>query len=173
MDNYIEQILKAKTTTMQQFKFVLSVALTVFGALILLMGPFSNSFGIGGAIIIIGAILIYVTKNGMNIEYEYEFTNGDCSIDKIINMSSRKKAYRFSVGDVQRILPYESDKFKNELQIDAKLSVLNLTSLEKEKSNNWYAFMIGNSSQTTAVILELDDRSLEHVRMYYKQKLEK
>ena len=110
-----------------------------------------------------GGYLIYYTKNCLNLEYEYEITNGDVSIDKIINKASRKHVLDFSEGDIQRILTYKSAKFQNELEINKKMSVEDMTSGDEENSDNWYAFIVNDKKNTVAVVLELKELELQNM----------
>lgn len=169
MDNYAEHILEKKIGASQMLAMIGAIMLTVSGVIVLLM----IKFGIGVIIIAVGAFLIYVAKENMSLEYEYEFTNGDCDIAKIINKASRKDKYKFSVGEVMRVLPYNSEKFKNELDVNAKLRVLDFTSGYEENNDNWYAFITSVGNEDKAIILELNEKCLEHVKVVYRQKFEK
>lgn len=166
MDNYTEQILDKKPSVKQRMALVGAIAVIAAGCVTLI----SISGSIGLSVIILGIVLVYFAKSAQSMEYEYLLINGDCEISKIINKSSRKKAYSFSAGDVQRILPYNSEKFQNELEVNSGLSIKDFTSGVKEGRDNWYAFI--TNTKSAAVILELNEKSLEHVRTYYKNKFE-
>jgi hypothetical protein len=168
MDNYTEQILQAKPTFKSMLAFAASVCLTVFGVILIMF----TSGGIGIMVIVVGAVLIVFTRGRQSIEYEYLIVNGDCDIACIYNKSSRKTKFSFTEGDVLRILPYDSDKCQNELQVNHELTVKNFTSGDKENSGSWYAFFVTGKGGTTAVILELNQRSLEQIRQNYKSKFE-
>ncbi len=165
MDSFTEQIIKAKPTGKQTLAFVGAILLTVVGVFCLLF--VSGSIGI--AVIVVGAFLIYYFKMNQNIEYEYSFLNCDCDVDVIINKTNRKQVYELSGSDVSAVLMYNSDKFQNELEINAKLTVKNLTSGNKDNSDNWYVFMVNSGNGTTGVVLELNDKSLEHVKAAYNK----
>ena len=168
MDNYIEQILDKRVSAKQVFYLVASCMVTFAGVVTLLF----VHFGIGIAVAAVGGILIYYAHLSQSIEYEYLFVNGDCDIAQITSKASRKNIYAFKAGDVQRVLPYESYKFQNELEVNANLSIRNYTSGYSDASRMWYAFMVANVSGEVAVVLELNEKSLEHIRDFYKNKLE-
>lgn len=168
MDSYVEQIFEKKPSAKDKMALAGAIFVTAIGVSMVLFVDFS----IGVLVIVVGAFLIYLAKNALAAEYEYEFTNGDCEIAKIINKESRKSCYKFSAGDVQRILPYSSEKFQNELEVNAELTVKDLTSGYEEKEENWYAFMLSVKGGSVAAVLELNEKSLEHVKTSYKQKLE-
>lgn len=169
MDSFTEQILKAKPTGKQTLAFIGAILFTVIGVYCLLF--VSGSIGI--AIVVVGAFLIYYFKMNQNIEYEYSFLNSDCDIDTIINKTNRKKAYEFAGSDVSAVLRYDSEKFQNEIEVNAKMTIKNLTSRNTDNTDNWYVFMVNFGGGTDAVVLELNEKSLEHVKsVYNKTKLQ-
>lgn len=168
MDNYVEHILEKKVATSQMLAMAGAIMLTVSGVVTMLF----IKFGIGILLIAVGAFLIFVAKEGFAVEYEYEFTNGDCEVAKITNKSSRKEKYKFSAGDVTRVLLYNSEKFQNELSVNAKLKIVNLTSGYNENQDYWYAFMLSVNDEDVAVIMELNDRCVDHVKTAYRLKAE-
>ena len=169
MDIFTEQILKAKPTGKQLLAFVGAILVAAIGVFCLLF--ISGSIGI--ALVVVGAFLIYYFKMGQNIEYEYSFLNCDCDIDVIINKTDRKQDYELVGSDVSAVLAYNSEKFQNELEVNANLTIKNLTSRDKENSDNWYVFMVNSGNGTTGVVLELNEKSLEHIKnAYNKTKLQ-
>lgn len=168
MDQYAEQILKANPTLKQRLLLAGSIALTAVGVFLMIF--VSGSMGI--TLIIIGAVLIGLSINRQNTEYEYEFTNTDCDIARIINKSSRKDVYSFTDGDVLRILPYSSEKFQNELQVNTNMAIKDFTSGNRDREKAWFAFLISASDTTTAVILELNEKTYNHIKKCYKAKYE-
>lgn len=169
MDNYTEQILDKKVSGKQILALAGAIIVTGIGVI----GILFLSSSMGFSVIIVGAVLIYLANRAQSVEYEYLFTNGDCEVSKIINKSARKKYFSFDVGDVQRILPYNSEKFQNELQINSDLTIKNLTSGFKFREELWYAFIVNSKGSSIAVILELYENSYEHVNSHYRMKLEK
>ncbi len=168
MDNYTEQILEAKATLKSRLALVVSYCILAVGVVIMAV----VNFIVGVLLIIVGGLLIAFTKNLQSIEYEYLFTNGDCDIACIINKSSRRNEMSFVEGDVFRVVKYSLDKCKNELEIDKKLSIMDFTSGDESNSDNWYVFFVTGKKGTNAVVLELNDKSLDNVKQNYKSKLE-
>ena len=169
MDNYTEQILPIKPTLKDFAFFSGSITLAIIGLALML---FMN-IGIGFLLLIFGCVAAYFTKKGLDYEYEYIFTNGDFEVAKIIAKSSRKNVCEVDEEDIQRILQYNSDKFQNELDINAKMSVKDYTSKLSDNSENWYAFMIKGKNKDTAVILELNEKNKEYINRIFKNKIEK
>ena len=167
MDKYTEQIIVKKPDGMDRLKIALCILVIIVGVLSILF----YDFGIGVAIVAVGGFLCYWANTYLKSEYEYLFINGDCDVARIINQSSRKDVYSFKESDVTRVLPYNSDKFQNEIEINDKLSLKNLTSGNKDNTDSWYAFLTNSGKETVAVILELNEKNIEHVNDCYKNKL--
>lgn len=167
MDRYTEQILEKRPDFKQRLLMLGAILVTALGVALLLF----VDFGAGVALAVIGGFLVYFAKLSSYAEYEYLFINGDLDIARITNKSTRKEIYSFNEGDVQRVLPYNSDAFQNELEVNGELSIKNFTSGDKENTDNWYAFLANAKNGTHAVILELNEKTLEHVKECFKKKM--
>jgi hypothetical protein len=169
MDNYIEQIVESKPGGLEYIKVIGSGILTAAGLFVfLLISP-----GIGLLVFALGIFLVHLSKNASKYEYEYEITNGDFSIDKIINKASRKHMLNFDESDIQRVLTYESAKFQNELDVNSKLVVKDFTSGNEKNKADWYAFIVNSKKDTMAVVIELDGRGREYIENYFKKRIER
>lgn len=167
MDNYTEQIVKSKPGLVQCLMLLGSILLDAVGVFATLF------FGGLGFLILCGAgFLTYLSARSLKFEYEYIFTNGDCDISKIINKESRKDVYELFANDVQRILPYSSDKFQNEMKINNKLSIKKFTSNNTGNQKQWYVFITKRDEKETAVVLELFPENVEYIKNIYKLKAE-
>ena len=168
MDSYTEQIIACRPSVKSSFLSGLGTALLVLGVFVF-MFIYST---IGCVIFLVGVIISIIGKKFRNMEYEYLFINGDCDVARILNKSSRKNMFSFKEGDVQRILPYDSLKFQNELEVNSKLQVKNFTSGNKKKSSMWYSYIVNGKSGNIAVILELNEKNIEHSKNIFKTKFE-
>lgn len=168
MDNYTEQIINAKPGAKQFLLFAAAIILTAFGVVAALFISFST----GAICVILGGIGIYFAKLNMSFEYEYIFTNGDFEIAKIIAKSTRKNVCEIHDGDIKRILPFNSDKFQNELSVNADLNVKDFSSGDESKADDCFAFISNNNGKDLAVILELSDKNKDYLKTVYKNKVE-
>lgn len=170
MDDYIEQVIKRKRAFADMLPFTLSYLIALAG-----MAVFAAvSIWFGALIIVIGGFLGSLTSKKLHSQFEYIFTNGDFDSAIIYNLAKRKEFFSFDADHVTRVLPYESDKLKNELDINKSLVVKNITTGREENKDSWYAFMINDKrGKQTVAIVELTDKALEHVKVYYKSKIEK
>lgn len=169
MDDYIEQVIRRKRTFADMLPFTLSYLIALAG-----MAVFAAvSISFGALIIVIGGFLGSLTSKKLHSQFEYIFTNGDFDSAIIYNLVKRKEFFSFDADHVTRVLPYESDKLKNELDINKSLVVKNITTGREENKDRWYAFMINDKrGRQTVAIVELTDKALEHVKVYYKSKIE-
>jgi hypothetical protein len=169
MDNYIEHIVETRQSMGAIFARSVGTALMVVGVFAAL---FFNLIIIGLLPFILGLVISLIAKSRTNYEFEYEITNGDFSIDKILNKSSRKHIIDFSEDQIKRIMLYDNPKFQNELDL-GKISVKNFTSGDKGKHEGWYGMIVDKGKNQFAVIVETDDRTKEYIEQYFKKKLEK
>lgn len=110
MDNYYEQLV----TTGKTSKYKIANGATyVFGVLgILFVGGGGVGLVMGLVLIAIAAGLFFLKRN-LYVEYEYGFTNGEIDVDKIYEMTRRKRAYSFSVKDLELLAPEDSYHVKD------------------------------------------------------------
>ncbi len=167
MDNYIEQIIKKNPDVKQRLLFVTAVLLTVFGVATMLI----LNMGLGAIVTAAGGFYLYFAKNQQSQEYEYVFVNTDCDIARIINKQNRKEVFSLKGGDVQKVIAYNSKEFDNEQQAHPNIIIKDFTSGDKSKQDDWYVFITNNMGKTTAVGLELNEKTKVYVETYYKNKL--
>ncbi|GAA0182760.1 hypothetical protein SH2C18_50820 [Clostridium sediminicola] len=95
MDQFYEQLLVTKKTTLYKVANVMMYVFAVFGVII-----FSANVIIG--ILLIGlAGAIFFLKKKLYVEYEYDFTNGEIDIDQILEMKKRVRVLTFKIKDVE------------------------------------------------------------------------
>ncbi len=167
MDNYTEQIVEKKPAEREYAMLVGAILLTAAGVLITCF--FNLELGV--LISAAGGASIYFATKAQKSEYEYLFLNEDCDIARITNKSSRKEIYSFKGGSVKRVIQYKSEAFQNEMQINKKLDVRDFTSGIEDNSSDWYAFLINDSKEETAVVLELNEKNQAHIKAYFKNKI--
>ncbi|MBQ9233878.1 MAG: hypothetical protein IJ167_07575 [Lachnospiraceae bacterium] len=168
MDNYTEQLISVKPRLKQLMPLFVAIMITSFGVMIAVFINFST----GAMLVIIGGIAIHFTKNNMLLEYEYIFTNGDFEVARILAKSTRKNICEINEEDLKRILPYNSDKFQNELDINSKMKVKDYSSGEKNERKDCFAFIKNDNGRDLAIILELNDKNKDYIKSVYKNKIE-
>ena len=81
-----------------------------------------------------------------------------------------EKVYEFEAGKIQKVLPYTSILFDNERQAHPDMIIRDYTSCFPDRKEKWYAFINNSKNRTEAAVLELNDKSIEHVKLFYKNK---
>lgn len=159
-DTYVEQSIKAKPGSDYYLKLVGCVAIMLLGVpLFLFVG------GPGLALILLGIILLTTFMGDSNLEYEYSLTNGSVDIAAIYNASRRKEKFQFNMDDVTMVVPQGS----NRIEMEKFVKKYDFTSHSKEAKS--VSFVIEKDSKKTLVSLELNDKCMEHVKMYAKNKM--
>ena len=101
MDNFREEVVVKRHQTMNQLVYALSwIMIVLFGffgiiQLYAVLGTIgSGSFpwlGLLLALVMIGlAVLLWLKKDTLRVEYEYTFTNGILDVSQVLNNSKRK-----------------------------------------------------------------------------------
>lgn len=168
MDSYTEQILQKKSGLREKLNYFISGLVLLAGITFVCF----VSLSLGILLVAVSCFLFYYAKLSYDVEYEYIFTNGDCDIARIKSKEFRKTIYAFQEADVQRVMKFTSGSFQNELEVNSKLNLKDFTSGIESNKENWYAFMINGKDTTYAVVMELSDKSLEHITKIFKNKVQ-
>jgi len=128
MDIFIEQIVKKKTGTKDYLVFIAAF----LGGFILIIAsmalvPSISIFIIGG--VCVGAYYLITSRN---LEYEYSVTNGEVTIDKIINRRKRKRVISIEAHDIEVL-----EKYKPEEQSAKKYSERLFVSESDDGKDAW------------------------------------
>jgi hypothetical protein len=108
MDNFYEQLVTTYKTVYYKamtFLMYITAILAVFNLLTFSFVP--------GLILLIGSAALYFYRRNLYIEYEYDFTNGEIDIDKIIQMKKRTRVLTFNIKNAELLAPENSDEVKS------------------------------------------------------------
>lgn len=104
MDNFYEQLVITHKTV--QYK-IMNFLTYLAGILALLM---MTTFNFIPAIMVLAvAVGAYFFKKKLYVEYEYDFTNGEIDVDKIVEMKKRTRVLTFNIKDVELLAPENSN----------------------------------------------------------------
>ncbi|MCJ7689168.1 MAG: DUF6106 family protein [Clostridiaceae bacterium] len=107
MDHFYEQLVRADKTGFYKTVKVATYVLGIIGLLI-----FNVNF-ILSIILIVAAAACFIYKKELFVEYEYQFTNGEIDIEKILEMKKRKKVTTFNIKEVTLLALEDSDAVKD------------------------------------------------------------
>ena len=164
MDRYNEKIIKGKPSAGKYIGVAVSIVVTVLGAILTIFVPF------GIFILMVGILLIILTKNSINFEYEYIIVNGDIEVAKIIAKKKRKTVMEINLEDIVYMDKAYSNKVEHDVKSKTALSVHDYTSQNKENQENFYAIYAVDNGKETMAIFEFDDKCLEHMKLYLREK---
>lgn len=108
MEAFYEQLVTTQKTAIYS---ACSMLTYIFGGLGLL---FLWTMKILIAILFIAiAVGLYLYKGNLYVEFQYDFTNGEIDVDKILEMKKRKRVINFDIKKVELLAPENSDYVKN------------------------------------------------------------
>ncbi|MBR1598466.1 MAG: hypothetical protein IJ661_06150 [Lachnospiraceae bacterium] len=158
-DSYVEYAVKTKP----EKNFYLGVT---GGILCIFLGVFLLLFDlIGIAIVLIGICLIVFFGKTKNIEYEYIITNGNVEISAIYGASRRAVKKQFDATLIKMVCPGDSNRIEGQ-QFDKRYDY---TSKDKEAGS--VAVVIERDDKKELVLLELNDKCIEHMKTYLRHKV--
>ena len=96
-----------------------------------------------------------------NLEFEYSFTNGYVSVDKIINRNSRKRLTAFECKEVEEIGAYEKNKTR--LQ-NRELQSRIFASQYADGRDAWYVIVNAKKTGRTLLVFDPDEALLQAVK---------
>ena len=143
---------------------VLMVLMALLGMMMLPM--LFSSFSVFGlietAIMIGGAVLLFLRKDRLRAEFEYTFTNGELDFAQVFNNQKRKSLGTMRVKNVEAFGPVDSNEFRK---------LLNMPGLKRK---NWflnreaklYYFYYQKESNKTMIVLEPSAELVEMIRKY-------
>ena len=176
MDNYYEQIVKKRFTTLQMNTIILGLILDIVSIVLCIVFSGIISVLIPVSLILLGVgvwLVIYLIRN-TKIEYEYTFVMGEMRIEKIKNQSKRKKIAAFDVKDIDDI-----GKFLNretgEKNINPKSFPNVLHVEENETKDDTYYVVIHDKlkGKHALLIFTPNETTLQKLRPYLSVELKK
>lgn len=157
MDVFIEQIVKKKFGPKDYMIFAGIVLACVL--LILLSMLFIPTLSM---LVLIGVCVgAYYLISMRNLEFEYSVTNGDITIDKIINRRSRKRVISFDAHAVEKMGKYNPEEHRQK-SYASKL----FASATEDGSDAWY--FVGNHTQkgNVLVVFSPDEKVLKAIKTF-------
>lgn len=111
-------------------------------------------------IVEIVALLIFIVRYLMYIDYEYELYNGNITITNIYNASIRRVVQKININDVERVYVTEKEEVKKKGVISAYNT--------NAKNLKIYAFELNNNK---IIELALNKEMENMVNIFYRKKI--
>lgn len=167
-DVFLEQIVKQQ----KSFKEILrNVAIIIVGLLLaaglflLLLTPFRLKEYLGMFVFLILAGVVYYTwyiVSGLNLEFEYIFTNGEIDVDKISNKRKRKRITTVRVSQASSFGEFDYSAFDK----SAYAHVYNASAFLKGQ-DNYILDYANRDGEKCCLIFTPDEKMLEAIKKYY------
>lgn len=169
LDNFHEEIAVKRNRTFNSIAYVLCWVAMLLCALFAMMNLSMLTSGAFELVYIIQllisgalAILIYVKKDNLRIEYDYTFTNGDLDVGKVFGNSRRKLMTSLAMKNVESAGPVTDKSFQR------------FMNNKDVKKHNWfvnrdahlYYFYFTKNEVRHAIILELSEEMITMLKPY-------
>ena len=169
-DVFVEYMIKKKTSG-KDIAMMLGAA--VLGAVliigsILLTGLFHVPPMIPFFVICAVVYGLYWVITSRSIEYEYSITNGDISIDQIVNRRSRKRLTSFDAKAIEEMGKYteNAQRLKNR-RVDKTI----FASLTDDGADAWYVIARSRKTGVTLLVFSPDERCIDAIKPFMDRKL--
>jgi hypothetical protein len=115
--------------------------------------------------IIVGAYYLMTMRN---LEFEYAITNGDVSVDKIINKKSRKRLVLFDCKDVQEYGDYNG----NEQRLKSKpVTKVIRASINEDGTDSKYIITKTKKGDNVMILFSPDEKAQESMEPFFPQEI--
>ena len=157
MDVFVEQIIKRKLSAKD---FLIFFGILILGVVLILASMLflPSMFFLVVIGVCVGGYFLMGTRN---LEFEYSVTNGDLTVDKIINRRSRKRVISFDVHDVEEIGKYDAARQAGR-QYDKKIFV----STTDEGKDGWFLHFRHKDFGNTLLVFSPNERVLEAIKPF-------
>ena len=156
MDHFYEQLVTTYKTGFYRIINATSIVFALIGMSAISMNLIFaiGSFGVAGA--------CFFYKRNLFVEYEYQFTNGEVDIEKILEMKKRSRVTTFHIKQVGLLAPEGSDAVKN---YHNKPSVI-VKCFPATAEEKVYVAMVTEGNNKMQLRFIPDEKFLEHCFKY-------
>lgn len=171
-DVFIEQIVKKQN----EMKDILRNSAIITGGILLaavvflfLLTSFPYKEYVGTIVFLIFAGILYYTwyiVSGLNLEYEYIFTNGELDIDKISNKRKRKRLTTVRMSRVDKMDVYDAKKADPK-----KYDHVYTAAISSRAEGNWYMEYSNRDGEKCCLIFTPNEKVLDAIKKFYRPRV--
>ena len=166
-DVFVEYMVKKK---MSAKDILVAVGASIAGAIVIFIGLFFFTvMPMIPFLVFCGAIYgVYKLISMRNLEFEYSITNGDISVDKIMNRRSRKRLTSFDAKAIEEMGKYTENaaKLKNR-RVDKTI----IASEYDDGRDAWYIIAKSRKTGLTLLVFSPDERCIEAIKPFMDRRL--
>ena len=166
MDVFVEQIIKKKFSgkdyAIMAGISVLAAVLVFLCVMILVayVGAIAFLVVIG---VLYGAFWLIMSRN---LEYEYSVTNGDLTVDKIINRQRRKRVVSFDVKNAEEMGKYDAARLQHR-NFDNRYFV----GVNEDGRDCWYITCRSQKTGHILVVFSPEERVLDAIKPFLQRQV--
>lgn len=166
-DSYCEWLVARKQTAMTA---VLKALIVTAGVVVLLIGILFAGRTMSISLLIgVGAIVgAYFLSKSFNIEYEYIFTGGELSVDKVIDQNRRKNVLTVDMQAIELVAKYQSGPMAT-YRNNQDLKVTDYSSAKDPE--NVYAMVLTGGDHRGIFLFDPNEKMLKMMRNYAPRKI--
>lgn len=163
MDVFVEQIIKRKKSVSDFVK----IGLCVLAAAVVIMFAPTLLFALhnfASIVLLLLAGIIYLLYNlflGINVEYEYAFTNGAFDVDKIIAARRRKRVTSLNARNIEIMAKTSDRSFRNYAQ---NRDIKKIRACTSEKAEDLFFVVYLNDGKKTMLLFNPNEKIVDGFR---------
>ncbi|MBS6194746.1 MAG: hypothetical protein KH828_04120 [Clostridiales bacterium] len=158
-DLYLEELIKKKRTGKDTALRAALMGLT--GVLVVLaLLTWNILITVPAIAICIADIFIFPR---FNVEWEYQYVNGELDVDRILNRAKRKRIASYDIANADMIAPAASHRLDYHNN-NTKLKIKDYTSQDPQREKSVYAMLISANGELTKVLFEPSQQMLKDMR---------
>jgi len=166
MDIFVEQIVK-KRFGGKDYAIMAGIsilaAFLVFLCIMILVGYVGGLAFLVAIGVLYGAFWLIMSRN---LEFEYSVTNGDLTIDKIINRQRRKRVVSFDVKNTEEMGKYDAAKLQHR-SFDNRYFVGEY----EDGRDCWYITCRSQKTGHVLVVFSPEERVLEAIKPFLQRQV--
>lgn len=166
-DVFVEYMVKKK---MGPKDVAVSIGAFILGAVLVFIGILLTSVAPMIPFLVICAVVygIYWVITSRMIEFEYSITNGDISIDKIVNRRSRKRLTSFDAKAIEEMGKYTENAQKlRTRRVDKTI----FASETDDGRDAWYVIAKSRKTGLTLLVFSPNDRCIDAIKPFMDRRL--
>lgn len=145
---------------------MISLDLLIAAATFVFSGLSPMVLSVGFVLLVVSVFFTYIVFRNTDLEYEYQFFDGDLRIDKVMHKMTRKKAKTFNFGKLEVMAPEGSHRLGGGMNNRKRYDFS--SQMEGDKH---YVAVIYDETGAVEVKLTPNDELLERLTKTYPRKV--
>lgn len=158
-DLYLEELIKKKRTGKDNALRALLIAVTAILVVLALL-TWQIVITVPAIAVCIADIFLFPR---FNVEWEYQYVNGEIDVDRILSKAKRKRIATFDITNAEILAPAGSHRLDH-YNSNPKLKVSDYSSCDPERARYVYAMIVSNEGELTKVLFEPSEQMVKDMR---------